>query len=133
MKMVLEEKRDYVLSKGEVGTSWVTEDIKSFDDCMKLIVAVLELGAVDRIECRGYSDMDTHGNECFFRSKEEFKNGVETIKKVDADNISVYIKIGGSDIGVGFHGIGYEGGLNICVAGNEKVVDNVVSFLKKYK
>ena len=131
MKMKLEDKWGIPLSENYIGTTWSVDEAKTYDECISLIQSVLKLWKVQKIDCRGYSDMDTHGNECFFRSKEEFDGGLDMIKKIDVDNIGVDFVVGEEEVSVGFHGIGINGMASVSVCGDKAVVKKVVGELKK--
>ena len=68
---------------------WRMEDIKDEKSCMELAFKIAKLWKKASFYFRGYSDMDTHGNEAGFSSEEEVRNASDVLKKIDPDDVTV--------------------------------------------
>ena len=84
------------------------------------------------VECTGYEDMDTHENFCQFNSQKEFADGLDEVKKIDADRIKIYLNVNGKPVKVT---VGpcwdKEEGNYFTAYGDEDVVKVVCSAIKK--
>ena len=115
----------------DVGYSWKMEEIKTERDCYKLAKICAEIGELERIECQGYSDMDTHENYCSFKTAEEFVKGIEQVKKIDADTISVFSLVDGKHVSFMITPVwDNEKGTNLSISGPEEAVKKVSDVLK---
>ena len=85
--MKLIEKTD--LMDGDWSYQWTAEELKNEKDCLRLAISACTLGELDRVECRGYMDMDTHENYCSFKSQRDFANGLDQVKKIEADGVTL--------------------------------------------
>lgn len=116
----------------DVGYQWKMEEIKTERDCYKLAKICAEIGELDRIECQGYSDMDTHENYCSFKTAEEFVKGIEQVKKIDTDTISVFSMVDGKHIRFLISPVwDNEKGTEFCISGPEETVKKVSAVLQK--
>lgn len=116
----------------DVGYQWKMDEIKTERDCYKLAKICAEIGELDRIECQGYSDMDTHENYCSFKTAEEFVKGIEQVKKIDADTISVISMVDGKRIDCTISPVwDNEKGTTLSISGQEETVKKVSAVLQK--
>lgn len=112
--------------------SWKMEEIQTERDCYKLAKICAELGETDRIECQGYTDMDTHENYCSFKTADEFVKGIEAVKKIDADTITVVTKLEGKRIDFSISPVwDNEKGTTLSISGPEELVKKASAILQK--
>ncbi len=76
------------------------DELKTEKDCLRFALSVCTIGELDRVECTGYEDMDTHENFCQFNSQKEFADGLDEVKKIDADRIKIYLNVNGKPVKV---------------------------------
>lgn len=127
--MKLIEKTD--LLDGDWSYQWKAEELKTEKDSLRFAISACTLGELDRVECRGYYDMDTHENYCSFKSQRDFANGLDQVKKIEADDINIYLKVNGEPvrINVGPCSDKYENW--ISVSGKEEAVKAVSAKIQK--
>ena len=127
--MKLEEKIELIR---DVCYCWKMDEIQTESDCYRLAETAAKLGELERIECQGYFDMDTHENYCSFQSVADFTNGLEKVKKIDADTITVFAKVDGKTVTFAINPVwDNKGGTTLSISGPEETVRKVSSVLKK--
>ena len=127
--MKLDEKIELIR---DVCYCWKMDEIQTERDCYGLAEAAAKLGELERIECQGYSDMDTHENYCSFQSAEDFAKGLEKVKKIDADTITVFTRIDGKSVSFAINPVwDNKNGTTLSVSGPEDAVKKASSALKK--
>ena len=80
---------------------WEIEEIKGEKDIFRLIASIATIGELRWLEFSGYEDMDIHENWASFSSLDEFKNGLDKIRKIDADGVDVKFDYNGEFVIVG--------------------------------
>lgn len=111
---------------------WEMDDIKTEEACFALAAAAADIGELIRIECEGYSDMDTHENYCSFETKKAFEKGLDKVRKIDADTISVFLNVGGTQVTVDVNPVwNNDAGTNLSVMGPEEAAEKVSSAIRK--
>ena len=110
---------------------WKVDDVKTKQACLDLALKASGVGKLDHIECKGYSDMDTWGNYCSFKSAADFKSGMKQVQQIDADTVTVFLKIGNAAVNVTVNPIwDNESGTYMNVMGVEDAVKKVSAALK---
>lgn len=127
--MKLIEKTD--LMDGDWSYQWTAEELKNEKDCLRLAISACTLGELDRVECRGYMDMDTHENYCSFKSQRDFANGLDHVKKIEADDIDIFLKVNGKDVRVNIGPCSDQYENWISVSGKEETVKAVSAKIQK--
>ena len=115
-----------------VNYQWKMEEVKSEKDCLKLALSACKLGDLIGVECRGYSDMDTHENVATFKTQKEFATGLDAVKKIDADRVQVSLRVGKDDVDVTFGPCANtEDGNWVTVYGKEELVKKISAEIQK--
>ena len=121
-----------VIDDDLVKYQWQMEEVTTEKSCLKLALSACKIGELVEVECRGYEDMDTHENYCSFRTQKEFAAGLDQIRKIDADRISLNLKAGGERVVVSFGPCSdYESGNWVTVYGTEETVKKVSAEIQK--
>ena len=108
------------------------EKVTTEDDCYKLALFVSGIGEVKIIDCTGYSDMDTHENEAWFNSTEEFEKGIEEIKGFGCDYVVIRFGYGGQNMSFHLNIGDYKDGATFSVSSeDEEVTKKVLGAIKK--
>ena len=88
--MQIVEKRDTIFGKRSYELA--VPEVQTEKEFYGLAYDIAGIENVNRIECQGYSDMDTHENFITFKSRDEFKKNLADVKKIKADSITVYYR-----------------------------------------
>ena len=114
-----------------VNYRFAADEIKTEKDCFRFAAEACGFGELEMVECRGYSDMDTHENYCGFRTQKEFVGGLDKVKKIDADVIEVRTKVGDARVGISITFMNSNDGNIVNVSGNEEAVKKVAAMIQK--
>lgn len=103
-------------------------EIKTDKEFYSFVYDVAGVGTVDRIECTGYLDMDTHENFITFKNRDEFRKNLADVKRIEADSITVFFveKEWTADVTVA---TGKE--TVVFVTGSDAFIGSVLALLKK--
>lgn len=108
------------------------EKVTSEDDCYKLALFVAGIGDVKVIDCTGYSDMDTHGNEALFHSKEELAKGIDKVKGFECEYIVIRFSYGGQDMSFHLNVGDYNDGTTFSLSSkDEEATKKVLNAIEK--
>ena len=120
----------HIIDGDIVSYQWIADELVGEKAGLKFALQACTLGELDRVECRGYSDMDTHENFCCFHTQKEFADGLDMVRKIDADSIEVYLKLGDEEVNVRV-GLSTKEENWITVYGKEETVKKVSATIQK--
>ncbi len=103
-------------------------EIKTDKEFYSLAYDIAGIGTVDRIECMGYLDMDTHENFITFKSRDEFRKNIAEVKRIETDCITVFFveNKGWNSVKVAFGNASH-----VYATGNDVFLNSVLALLKK--
>ena len=114
-----------------VNYQWIMEEVKTAKACLKMALSACKIGELSGVECRGYQDMDEHENVCTFATQKEFAEGLDKVKKIEADRIELTLKVDGEEVNVTFGPCSdRDAGNWVKVYGREDIVKKVSAELK---
>ena len=115
-----------------VNYNFTADEMKTEKDCFRFAAVACGYGELEIVECRGYSDMDTHENYCSFKTQKDFVGGLDKVKKIDADVIEVRTKVDGSRVTISITPCwDNEAGNMVNVSGPEEAVKKVAAMIQK--
>lgn len=112
--------------------TWVFPEVKTEEDCFRLIYEIASIGDVWGINFRGYGDMDIHENEVSFRSIKNMKDGLEEIDKVEPDSVDIRMRVGEENVCVSISPFGgSEDGVRVSMFDPEEAANYVAGEIEK--
>ena len=124
--MQIVEKRDTMF--GKKSYELAVPEVKTEKEFYDLAYDIAGLENVDRIECKGYFDMDTHENFATFKTRDDFRKNLSDVKKIEADSITVFFA--GRD-GTAHAMVATGRVTHLYMTGKEPFINSVIALLKK--
>ena len=102
-------------------------EIQTEEKIYGLVYEIAGLDKSGRIECRGYTDMDTHENFLSFHNRDDFRKNIADVKRIEPETVTVFFRNGEDSAIIKAH----LGNIEWDVYGTDKYIEIVLSFLKK--
>lgn len=126
MSMQIVEKADAMF--GKMSYELAVPEVKTEKEFYDLAYDIAGLENVDRIECKGYFDMDTHENFATFKTRDDFRKNLSDVKKIEADSITIFFT--GKD-GLSRTKVAKGRVTHLYMTGKEPFINSVIALLKK--
>ena len=115
-----------VVKMGKTDFAWYfidASDIKTEEGCIELAYKIAGIGKLKYAECRGEHDMDTRDKIAVFHSQEEFAKGMDRVREIDVERITVKTLVDGEYVTAEIAPVwNNDEGTQITVSGNNEEI-----------